>query len=132
MPLVKNARITTDPFVHVADGAELPGDGDILVSSQRFLADPEALLHRPGKTGVIWPNNRSVDDLVPYLDRVAAVGEDQAPGLDGRMMRRTDNAVVVAAAVEVHRSALIPASARSCPARRKRLSSGERRGARAA
>ena len=28
MPLVKNARITTDLFVHVADGAELPGDGD--------------------------------------------------------------------------------------------------------
>ena len=55
MPLVKNARITNDPFVHVADGAELPGDGDILVSAQRFLADPDALLRRPGKTGVAWP-----------------------------------------------------------------------------
>ena len=37
MPLVKNGRITTDPFVHVADGAELPGDGAILISAQRFL-----------------------------------------------------------------------------------------------
>ena len=73
MPLVKNARITTDPFVHVADGAELPVDGDILISAQRFLADPDTLLRRPGKTGVIWPNNRSVDDLVPHLCRLAAV-----------------------------------------------------------
>jgi uncharacterized protein (DUF934 family) len=73
MPLVKNARITPDLFVHVADGAELPGDGDILISSERFLADPDALLRRPGKTGVIWPNNRAVDDLVPHLGRLAAV-----------------------------------------------------------
>ncbi len=30
----------------------------------RFLADPEALLSRAGKVGVIWPNNRDLDDLV--------------------------------------------------------------------
>ena len=73
MPLVKNGRIIADLFVRVADGEELPGNGDVLISSERFLADPEALLRRPGKTGVIWPNNRAVDDLVPYLDRLAAV-----------------------------------------------------------
>jgi len=84
MPLVKNARITTDLFVHVADGAELPGDGDILVSSERFLADPDALLRRPGKTGVIWPNNRSVDDLVPHLGRLAAVALVFPTFRDGR------------------------------------------------
>ena len=84
MPLVKNARITTDLFVHVADGAELPGDGDILISSQRFLADPDALLRRPGKTGVIWPNNRAVDDLVPHLGRLAAVALVFPTFRDGR------------------------------------------------
>jgi uncharacterized protein (DUF934 family) len=84
MPLVKNARITTDLFVHVADGAELPGDGDILVSSQRFLADPDALLRRPGKTGVIWPNSRAVDDLVPHLGRLAAVALVFPTFRDGR------------------------------------------------
>ena len=46
MPLVKQGRITTDPFVRVADGAELPGDGAVLVTAERFLADPEALLRR--------------------------------------------------------------------------------------
>ena len=84
MPLVKNARITTDLFVHVADGAELPGDGDVLVSAQRLLDDPEALLKRPGKVGVIWPNNRAVDDLVPHLNRLAAVALVFPSFRDGR------------------------------------------------
>ena len=73
MPLVKNGKIAGDTFVHVADDAEIPGDGAILISSARFLADAETLLSRAGKTGVIWPNNRDVDDVVPYLDRLAAV-----------------------------------------------------------
>jgi uncharacterized protein (DUF934 family) len=84
MPLVKNARITTDLFVHVADGAELPGDGDVLVSAQRFLEDPDALLKGAGKVGVIWPNNRAVDDLVPHLDRLAAVALVFPSFRDGR------------------------------------------------
>ena len=84
MPLVKNARITTDLFVHVADGAELPGDGEVLVSAQRFLEDHEALVKRAGKVGVIWPNNRAVDDLVPYLDRLAAVALVFPTFRDGR------------------------------------------------
>jgi uncharacterized protein (DUF934 family) len=73
MPLVKHGRIVTDSFVHVADGAELPGDGAVLVTAARFLEDPEALLRRAGKLGVIWPNNCDVDDLVPWLDRLAVI-----------------------------------------------------------
>ncbi|MCS3453181.1 MULTISPECIES: DUF934 domain-containing protein [Bradyrhizobium] len=84
MPLVKQGRITTDLFVHVADGAELPGDGAVLVSAERFLADPEALLRRPGKLGVIWPNNRNLDDLVPHLDRLASVALVFPTFRDGR------------------------------------------------
>ena len=84
MPLVKQGRITTDLLVHVADGAELPGDGDIVISSERFLADPDALLRRSGKTGVIWPNSRAVDDLVPHLGRLAAVALVFPTFRDGR------------------------------------------------
>jgi uncharacterized protein (DUF934 family) len=73
MPLVKDGKITGDLFVHVPDGAELPGDGAILVPAARFLEDPEAILRRAGKVGVIWPNNRDLDDLVPHLGRLAAV-----------------------------------------------------------
>ena len=84
MPLVKQGRLTTDLFVHVADGAELPGDGAVLVSAERFLAGPEALLRRPGKVGVIWPNNRNLDDLVSHLDRLASVALVFPTFRDGR------------------------------------------------
>ena len=84
MPLVKNGKILGDAFVHVADDAEIPGDGAILISSTRFLGDPETLSRRTGKTGVIWPNNRDVDDLVPYLYRLAVIGLVFPTFRDGR------------------------------------------------
>jgi uncharacterized protein (DUF934 family) len=84
MPLVKDGKITSDLFVHVPEGAELPGDGAILVAAARFLEDPKALLKRAGKVGVIWPNNRDLDDLVPYLDRLAAVALVFPSFRDGR------------------------------------------------
>ena len=84
MRLVKQGRIVTDLFVHIAEGAELPGDGAILVPAARFLEDPEAILKHAGKVGVIWPNNRDLDDLVPYLDRLAAVALVFPTFRDGR------------------------------------------------
>ena len=73
MPLVKGYTIVADEFVHLADDAELPADGAVLVPAERFLKDPEAVLSRKGKSGVIWPNNRDVDELLPHLNRLAAV-----------------------------------------------------------
>ena len=84
MPLVKGGKITDDVFVHVADGADLPAEGSVLVSAARFLENPEALFARAGKVGVIWPNNRDVDDLVPYLGRLAAVALVFPTFRDGR------------------------------------------------
>jgi uncharacterized protein (DUF934 family) len=84
MPLVKGGKIVDDPFVHVADGPELPLEGCVLVSTARFLEDPEALLKRGARVGVIWPNARDVDDLVPYLDRLAAVALVFPTFRDGR------------------------------------------------
>jgi uncharacterized protein (DUF934 family) len=84
MPLVKNGKISGDPFVHFADDAEIPAGGAVLISAARFLADADALSRRLGKTGVIWPNNRDVDDLVPYLDRLAVVALVFPTFRDGR------------------------------------------------
>jgi uncharacterized protein (DUF934 family) len=84
MPLVKNGKIATDIFVHVADDVELPSDGAVLISAARFLENPEAISRRLGKTGVIWPNNRDVDDLVPHLDRLAVVALVFPTFRDGR------------------------------------------------
>jgi uncharacterized protein (DUF934 family) len=84
MPLVKQGKITTDLFVHLADGAELPDDGAILIPAARFLEHAEVLSKRAGKLGVIWPNNRDLDDLVPYLDRIAVVALVFPSFRDGR------------------------------------------------
>jgi uncharacterized protein (DUF934 family) len=119
MPLVKQGKIRPDAFVHLGEDEELPGDGAVLVSAARFLADPEALLHRTpsfrgarsanpessndplaldsgfdrasarsprndGKVGVIWPNSRDVDDLVPYLERLAVIALVFPSFRDGR------------------------------------------------
>src|SRR5882762_2023029 len=84
MPLVKHGKIATDTFVPVADDAEIPSDGAILISAARFLDDAEALSRRTGGTGVIWLNNRDVDDLVPYLDRLAVVALVFPTFRDGR------------------------------------------------
>src|SRR6266513_3815488 len=84
MPLVKNGKIITDSFVNVADDAEIPADGASLISAARCMGDPEALSRRAGRTGVIWPNNRDVDDIVPYLDRVAVIALIFPTFRDGR------------------------------------------------
>jgi uncharacterized protein (DUF934 family) len=84
MPLVKNGQIEADAFAQLSDDAPLPADGAVLVSAARFLVDPEALLRRAARTGVIWPNNRDVDDLVPFLDRLAVVALVFPSFRDGR------------------------------------------------
>ena len=84
MPLVKGGKISGDAFVQLTDDAAIPHDGAILISATRFLGDPETLSRRAGKTGVIWPNNRDLDDLVPYLDRLAMVALVFPSFRDGR------------------------------------------------
>ncbi len=84
MPLVKSGKIAGDEFVHVADDAEIPGDGAILVSATRLLEDAEGLSRRAGRMGVVWPNNRDVDDLVPLLGRLAVVALVFPTFRDGR------------------------------------------------
>ena len=84
MPLVKGGKITGDSFAVVADDAALPEAGDVLVSATRYLQDPDSFAKRTGKTGVTWPNNRDLDDLVPHLERLAVVALAFPSFRDGR------------------------------------------------
>jgi uncharacterized protein (DUF934 family) len=84
MPLVKGGKIQNDEYAHIADDAVLPESGAVLVSAARFLANPEAVLQRRDKVGVIWPNNRDVEDLVPHVERLALVALVFPSFRDGR------------------------------------------------
>lgn len=72
MPLVKGNAIVADDFTHLADDAEIPA-GAALIPAARFLANANEILKRNAETGVIWPNNRDIDDLVPHLDKLAVI-----------------------------------------------------------
>ena len=52
MPLIKNKQVVPDSFTLVADDAELPATGDVIVGLARFVADEAALRARGGKLGV--------------------------------------------------------------------------------
>jgi uncharacterized protein (DUF934 family) len=84
MPLVKSGRLVEDDFVRVADDAPLPDDGAVIVTGARFLAEAQALLKRDAPVGVSWPNNKAVDDLAPWLGRVALVALVFPSFRDGR------------------------------------------------
>jgi uncharacterized protein (DUF934 family) len=73
MPLVKSGRIVEDQFVRIADDAPVPDGVAVIVTGARFLADAEALTQRTAAVGVLWPNNRPIAELAPYLNRLALV-----------------------------------------------------------
>jgi uncharacterized protein (DUF934 family) len=74
MRLVKDGRMVADRFVRVADDAPIPDDVAAIVSHARLLAEQTTLFRREAATGVVWPNDRRVVELAPYLDRLALVG----------------------------------------------------------
>jgi len=84
MPLVKQGKIVADSYTHVADDSEIPIEGPALIPAARFLADPEALVARSSPTGVIWPNSRDPEDLVPWIGKLAVVALVFPTFRDGR------------------------------------------------
>lgn len=84
MPLVKSGRIIEDRYVRVDDAAPLPARVPVLVTEKRFLADPNALIKRDGSLGIIWPNDRRVAELEPWLGHLALVALVFPKFRDGR------------------------------------------------
>jgi uncharacterized protein (DUF934 family) len=83
MPLVKSGAVVADDYLHVADGDPVV-EGAVLLPAARFLVDPEGVLKRNSKVGVIWPNARNVAELAPWLDRLAAIALVFPSFRDGR------------------------------------------------
>ena len=71
MLLIRNGRAVADEYVRVADDEALPAGAPVLVTAARFLTDPGIADDR--KVGVLWPNNRRVAELAPYVDRLALI-----------------------------------------------------------
>jgi uncharacterized protein (DUF934 family) len=84
MQLIKGGRVVEDGFARVADDAPVPDLLPVIVSAARFLAEADALRERQAPTGVIWPNDRRVVELAPYLEGLALVALVFPSFKDGR------------------------------------------------
>jgi uncharacterized protein (DUF934 family) len=84
MPLIKSGRIVEDRYVRVADDAAIPDRVPVIITAGRFLADPNALIRRDGSLGVLWPNDRRVAELEPWLGHLALVALSFPKFRDGR------------------------------------------------
>lgn len=73
MPLIENGNIIEDSFVRVSDEDALPEGAAVLVSADRFLKEAETLKARSAPVGVIWPNNRPIAEIEPYLGQLALI-----------------------------------------------------------
>jgi len=73
MPLVKADKVVEDPYVRVEDDTPLPDGAPVLLTAARFLADAPELVERDAPVGVIWPNDRRVAELAPWIDRLAVI-----------------------------------------------------------
>jgi uncharacterized protein (DUF934 family) len=84
MPLVENGRIVEDRYVRVPDDAAIPDRVPVLLSAKRFLADAAELVRRDGSLGVLWPNDRRVAELEPWLGHLALIALNFPKFRDGR------------------------------------------------
>ncbi len=84
MQIIRNRKIVDDDFVHVADDAALPADGNVFVSVDRWRTDRGALTARNGKLGVLLPNTIDPRDLADDLGQFAAVAVHFPIYRDGR------------------------------------------------
>src|ERR671924_325412 len=84
MRLVRGGRVVADEYVRVLDDAPIPDGVPVIVPAARFLADADEIARREVPTGVLWPNNRRVSELAPYLDQLALVALVFPSFKDGR------------------------------------------------
>jgi uncharacterized protein (DUF934 family) len=84
MPLIKRGRLIEDRYVRVLDDAPIPEGIPVIVPAARLLADAAEFARREAPTGVLWPNDRRVAELVPHLDRLALVALVFPKFKDGR------------------------------------------------
>lgn len=84
MLLVENGRIVKDRYARVEDTAPIAERAAVIVSAKRFLAEAGELVRRDGSLGVLWPNDRRVAELQPWLGHLALIALDFPKFRDGR------------------------------------------------
>jgi uncharacterized protein (DUF934 family) len=84
MPLIKDGRVVNDPWIPVADDAELPATGAIIVSLARWRAERQFLDRHDGPLGIRLASNELVSEIAGEADRFAVIALDFPSFRDGR------------------------------------------------
>jgi uncharacterized protein (DUF934 family) len=84
MQIIRNGAIVDDAFVHVANGADLPEQGDVIVSLSRYVEERDKLRGRSGKVGVRLASDEQAQAVASYLAEVALVAIEFPTFKDGR------------------------------------------------
>jgi uncharacterized protein (DUF934 family) len=84
MPLVENGQIVQDRYHYLGNDEPIPERVPVIVSAERFLADADGLIRRDGSLGVLWPNDRRIAELAPWLGHLALVALQFPKFRDGR------------------------------------------------
>jgi uncharacterized protein (DUF934 family) len=82
--LIRKSAPAIDPYTAVLDDGPVPEGRPVLVPAARFLADVFEFACREVSVGVIWPNDRRVSELAPYLDALSLVALVFPTFRDGR------------------------------------------------
>jgi uncharacterized protein (DUF934 family) len=73
-----------DAFLTVVDEEPTPGQGGVILPLARFQAEGEALLAAGRDVGVKLAPNEGVEEIAPFLDRLAVVALEFPKFRDGR------------------------------------------------
>jgi uncharacterized protein (DUF934 family) len=85
MPLIRQHQVVTDDnWIFLADDAELPAQGNVVVGLKRLLADSAALSARAGKLGVRVDPEDEINEAKQALDKVELVALSFPKFGDGR------------------------------------------------
>src|SRR5262249_17594280 len=84
MPLVENGQIVQDRYRYLSDEEPIPERVPVIVPARRFLANADELIRRDGSLGVLWPNDRRIAELAPWLGHLALVALQFPKFRDGR------------------------------------------------
>ncbi|MFL2546228.1 MAG: DUF934 domain-containing protein [Candidatus Rariloculaceae bacterium] len=84
MALIKNNGLIEDAFVYVADDAELPEEGAVIVGLDRWQANREELLQRPDLVGLLLKSDQLPEEIGDGLDSLAVIALEFPAFRDGR------------------------------------------------
>jgi len=84
MQLIKDKQVIDNTWTYLSNDAELK-DGDITVSTSRWLQDKTKLLNHKGKVGVRITPESSIDEIVNDLPHIELIELDFPDFADGRL-----------------------------------------------